>query len=110
MSLLKNWCFSILEFTYAFGIGLLIGKKNHKKKNILRKFKKKECIFSIFPSLSMSFFDNMCLDGIIIVLVMCISCMKMEICEVVLEGITHETRAILESLNGGRCALQVDET
>ena len=33
---------------------------------------------------------------------------KWEIYEVVLEGITYEIRAILESINGGLCALNVD--
>jgi len=35
---------------------------------------------------------------------------KREICDVVLEGITHETRATLESMcYGGLCALNVDD-
>ena len=35
---------------------------------------------------------------------------KWEICEVVLEGITHKTRATLESMcYGGLCSLNVDD-
>jgi len=35
---------------------------------------------------------------------------KWDICDVVLEGITHETRATLESMcNGGLCSLNVDD-
>jgi len=38
------------------------------------------------------------------------TCEKWEICNVVLEGITHETRATLESMcYGGLCSLDVDD-
>jgi len=42
---------------------------------------------------------------------MCISCMqKSKICDVVLEGITHETQATLESLcHDGMCCLSVHD-
>jgi len=59
----------------------------------------------------MNLFGNICLDRMITVLNMCISCMKSRnICSIVIEGITHETRATLESMcYGGLCSLCGDD-
>ena len=60
--------------------------------------------------LNMNLFGNTCLDRIITMLNMRILLCKMEIYDVVLEGITHETKATLESMcYGSICYLSVGD-